>query len=121
VKTRFASLLIRRHVIERLHSAYPNTWKTAALVTYRVLKKDIQTIEDIYHLFCRINRSNFDINNINLIVSCYGKDLWYLNKELFEKVMKTKLEIPSQLKNGQEIKNFVEQERMKILRGEINV
>ncbi len=107
------------NIVNDLPSAYPNEWKKAAAITCSSHMKvaKMKKHAKIVDLLVKIKRNGFDIDKIALIVKNDGQNVpWFLNKEIQSKICDTKIQIPSSMKEGKKIKDYVRNERIKILK-----
>lgn len=120
IATRFSALSCYVNVfdIEKLPSAYSNLWKKMASVTnvFSAKLSDGLTDEEIVDSLNKFKRNNLNINEISLIVKAkLGSIPWFLNNSVFASIMNMKFDIPKTMTNGEQIKQFVKEQRVKKL------
>ena len=104
-------------IVKNLPSAYPNEWKKAAAITcyshmkVMAMKKPAKIVD----LLVKIKRNGFDVDKLALVVKTDSQTIpWFLNNDVMQKIIATKIPIPSNLIEGEKIKNYVRNERIKI-------
>lgn len=107
------------NIIQSLSSAYPKKWKTMAgfVSNYHMRVIAMKRATKIVDMLVLMNHIHIDLEGFRQIVKADSNcEAWFLKDEVFNAIINTKIEIPSKLKDGKVIKQYVRNARIQRIR-----